>query len=107
LIYTPSDICPGVVQQGHKIGLSQLVVEPLYDFYSGYTNSHSQLHILPIIYIINTKNIQRTQKLNTKRTNNPTNKWANKLNTYQKGIQMANDYMKKCSLSLAIKEMKI
>jgi hypothetical protein len=53
---------------------------------------------------INNHNIQRNQKLNSKRTNNPTNKWANELNRqFFKG----NKYMWKCSISLDIKGVQV
>jgi hypothetical protein len=41
-------------------------------------------------------------KLNTERTGNPINDWANKLNR-----QMANKHLKKCSTSFLIMEMQI
>jgi hypothetical protein len=48
------------------------------------------------------------QKLNTKRIYNLINKRANELNRQfsKEAVQMVNKYMKKCSISLAIKEMK-
>jgi hypothetical protein len=49
------------------------------------------------------------KKLNSQRRNNPLKKWANELNRYfsKKEVQMANEYMKKCSASLAIKDIQI
>jgi hypothetical protein len=45
---------------------------------------------------INTQNIKRTQKLNTKGTNNTINRWANELNGHfsNEEVQMANKHEK-------------
>jgi hypothetical protein len=54
------------------------------------------------------ENFATYSKLNTKIINNPMNKWANELdgNFSNEEVRMANKYIKKCPISLAIRKMQ-